>query len=100
VPRLNENVNIEAGSQEAHIVSNRTIIARYGRIVCRMNLYFTEKSKIKRIFSVVLQDFCKLALDYLQKGPNVKLYNAAARKYPDSQNSLSRIDFEYLLQIC
>lgn len=29
----------------------------------------------------VLQDFCKLALDYIQKGPNLKLYSAAARIY-------------------
>ncbi|EFN77282.1 COMM domain-containing protein 2 [Harpegnathos saltator] len=37
-------------------------------------LFLTEQS------SPVLQDFCKLALDYLQKGPNVKMYNAAAQK--------------------
>ncbi|XP_011882362.1 PREDICTED: COMM domain-containing protein 2 [Vollenhovia emeryi] len=37
-------------------------------------LFLAEQS------SPVLQDFCKLALDYLQKGPNVKVYNAAAQK--------------------
>ncbi|XP_012058880.1 PREDICTED: COMM domain-containing protein 2 [Atta cephalotes] len=37
-------------------------------------LFLVEQS------SPVLQDFCKLALDYLQKGPNVKVYNAAAQK--------------------
>jgi len=37
-------------------------------------LFLTEQSP------PVLQDFCKLALDYLQKGPNVKVYNAAAQK--------------------
>ncbi|KAJ8670618.1 hypothetical protein QAD02_001877 [Eretmocerus hayati] len=28
----------------------------------------------------VLQDFCKLVVDYLQKGPNLKIYSAAAKK--------------------
>ncbi|XP_016840673.1 COMM domain-containing protein 2 [Nasonia vitripennis] len=37
-------------------------------------VFLTEQS------TQVLQDFCKLALDYLQKGPNLKLYSAAAQK--------------------
>lgn len=37
-------------------------------------LFLTEQSP------QVLQDFCKLSLDYLYKGVNVKLYNAAAQK--------------------
>lgn len=43
-------------------------------------VYLIKELKILFFFLAVLQDFCKLALDYLQKGPNVKVYNAAARK--------------------
>lgn len=31
------------------------------------------------VFSVLI-DFCKLAIDFLQAGPNLKLYGAAAEK--------------------
>lgn len=34
-------------------------------------------------FCVVLQDFCRLSLDFLRKGPSPKLYQTAARKYPE-----------------
>lgn len=49
------------------------------KIIIFIVALFHSKIILTYPFSV-LQDFCKLALDYLQKGPNTKLYNAAARK--------------------
>lgn len=44
-------------------------------------------------FCVVLQDFCRLALDFLRKGPTPKLYQTAARKYPEKVKKAVLIRF-------
>ncbi|XP_044020786.1 COMM domain-containing protein 2 [Aphidius gifuensis] len=57
------------------------------------HLLFLEKQPVQ-----VVQDFCKLAIDYLNKGPNQKIYATAAQKL-DVEAEIIQASIEGLINL-